>query len=142
MKYQHKLSIPFILGLWSLVFCIPFIYSAISMYPKEFGVNTILSMLLVLGCTILAISSPAVMLKKNWGRILLSIGLHLLLFPLAYGVFTWFDSLQDKLINLSFIVAPPVLQILILHSEAFVSEFMKNKTYNQSPSGNPAPPSS
>ena len=134
LKYRNKLSIPFLIGLWCLLYI--FIYISLivlilsdgySGEPEKMGYFILFS----IGCFFVLISSPAVMLKWDWGRKLLSLGFHLAIIILGIA-FVRAPSTDTVSLFLLFVI-PVIPVLLLLHSETFINYFSekKEKSYNE-----------
>ena len=132
-KYRNKLSIPFLVGLWGLFSSI--LYTGLVIlawfhgFPKKID-QRIYFIIISLGCLLTIISSPAVMLKWNWGRKVLSLGFLLILLDLT--IFTLSSPMEEMMGMILAFISPIIPVLLLLNSDNFIKYFsIDEKKYNE-----------
>lgn len=135
INYKNNLSIPFLIGMWCFLYALAYIGIIVLVLidgdPYGEPETSVYFTLFSIGSFLVFISSPAVMMKRNWGRKLSSFGFLLVIIVLSTAFLR--QPSHDTFAMVLLFILPVIPLLLLLHSEKFIENFPRNnkKAYNE-----------
>ena len=131
IKYKHNIPLHILLGGWTLLYMIPFLYTTY-VFIQNYSLKTeifriIFYSIFSLSVVIISISSCALIFRKIWSVGLLSLGLHLFVIGQILALYLSFNNLRESLFNFAVFTFPIFPIILLLHSAYFIEKFNNNR---------------
>ena len=133
-KYTHNIPIRITLGVWTLLYMVPF-FLAYIWFISEYSARVeskviIFYIMFIVSVSFILCSTTALLLKKSWSIPTLSLGLHLFILTQIYAFILSSMSLSQAFFSFICFTFPIIPIILILHSQYFIKDFENEKNEN------------